>query len=199
METHNSTYWQKRYESGDTPWDIGHGSPALLNYVYNNWSDSKDACILIPGGGRAYEISQLAKNGFGQVFVCDWSESAIAESKRVNPDVPETQFLCQDFFALKGPYDLILEQTFFCAIPPKMRSDYVKKVHQLLQPTNGVLAGVFFDREFEHEGPPHGGSISEYKELFSPYFDIISSGWAEDSIEPRKGSERLIIAKAKSS
>lgn len=43
---------------------------------------------------------------------------------------------------------VLMEQTFFCAINPSLRKDYVAKMHELLAP-NGKLVGVLFDKEFE--------------------------------------------------
>ena len=76
----------------------------------------------------------------------------------------------QDFFEHKGKYDLVLEQTFFCALDPAKRKDYVEKMYELITP-KGKLAGVLFDREFEG-GPPFGGRKNEYENLFKTKFKI---------------------------
>jgi len=69
------------------------------------------------------------------------------------------QVLLGDFFNHKGEYDLIIEQTFFCALPPTMRQKYVWKMHELLA-KDGILAGLLFNRKFE-VSPPFGGSQEE--------------------------------------
>jgi hypothetical protein len=43
------------------------------------------------------------------------------------------QLLEADFFDLKGTYDLILEQTMFCAIDPQSCMEYAKKTAELRQ------------------------------------------------------------------
>lgn len=196
MKTNSAEYWNDRYLKEDTPWDIGYGSPMLLEYVQSNFGN-KDIKILIPGGGRAYEMSQLYQLGYHNVYLCDWSEKAIEEAKVCNPEVPEDHFLWCNFFEIEEAFDLILEQTFFCALPPALRADYAKKVRELLQEKGGWLVGLFFDREFEHEGPPFGGQVEDYKKLFSPFFKIQSFEWAENSIKPREGTERFLIAQVK--
>ena len=100
-----------------------------------------------------------------------------------------------DFFEHQGEYDLILEQTFFCALPPSMRQNYVLKMHQLLA-KDGILAGVLFDRYFE-SGPPFGGSQTEYNLLFKEAFDSLKMETAHNSIAPRANSELFFELKKK--
>jgi hypothetical protein len=95
--------------------------------------------------------------------------------------------LLGDFFSHKGEYDLIIEQTFFCALPPVMRQKYVWKMHELLA-KDGILAGLFFNRIFE-AGPPFGGSQQEYELLFKNAFDLITLKTSINSIAPRSNSE----------
>lgn len=52
----------------------------------------------------------------------------------------------------QGGYDLILEQTFLCAIDPILRTDYVKNAIELLN-ENGSIRGVLFNVQFENPGP----------------------------------------------
>ncbi|MBX9448501.1 MAG: hypothetical protein KL787_01740 [Taibaiella sp.] len=96
-----------------------------------------------------------------------------------------------DFFEHRGNYDLILEQTFFCALPPGLRENYAKKMQQLLNP-GGTLAGVLFHIEFEKAGPPFGGHTREYQKLFDPCFHIHKMEPCYNSIAPRDGHEVFI-------
>ena len=81
------------------------------------------------------------------------------------------------FFEHKGNYDLIIEQTFFCALPPTMRQKYVWKMHQLLR-DSGKIVGLLFNKIFE-SGPPFGGSKAEYVSLFKDafYYDEFNKGF----------------------
>ena len=96
-----------------------------------------------------------------------------------------------NFFDLTGSYDLIIEQTFFCALNPSMRKQYAAKVHELLKP-EGKLVGVLFNTDFAHDGPPFGGSRKEYIQIFSPYFNLDIIEDAHNSIKPRQGNELFI-------
>lgn len=185
----NKEYWANRYGEQDTPWDIGGPSPALIDFVEKQ--NDKELKILIPGAGKAHEAAFLFEKGYQNVFVCDWANAAFEALRVKSPNFPESQLLVSDFFELDGSYDLILEQTFFCALPKVRRLNYAEKVHQLLK-DNGVLAGLLFASEFPFEGPPFGGTKEEYTSLFQPIFEIEEMGIAENSIGPRKGNELFV-------
>jgi histidinol-phosphate phosphatase family protein len=184
--TIDAEYWKKRWENADTPWDIGYATPAITKFV--GQLPNKDLRILIPGAGNAYEADWLWRNGFQQVDVVDFSPIALGKLKERIPEFPDAQLLAGDFFNISGTYDLILEQTFFCAIDVALRPAYVQKMAELLHP-GGVLAGVMFDFPLTAEGPPFGGSREEYEQHFSPYFQIRHMEICQDSILPRQGRE----------
>ncbi len=185
----NQRYWAQRYEQRQTGWDIGHASPPIIRYMSGIADRSQR--ILIPGAGRAYEAVWLHQHGFAQVWVCDWVASAFEHLRRAAPDFPAEHILVADFFQLQQAFDLILEQTFFCAIDPALRPDYVRQAAQLLRP-GGILAGLLFAEHFEQPGPPFGGVAQEYRLLFSPFFDILHMDIAPDSIAPRAGRELFV-------
>lgn len=188
----DSTYWDQRYRQAQTGWDVGEVSRPLKEYI--DQLSRKDLRILIPGCGNAYEAMYLLQQGFTDITVIDIAPTLTENLKRQLADfipVP-LKVLTGDFFTLEGTYDLILEQTFFCALPPVMRPDYVVKMKELLSPA-GQLAGVLFNRDFEG-GPPFGGSIAEYEMLFSPHFNDLRLAPCYNSIEPRKNTEAFLIA-----
>lgn len=186
MEKLSKAFWNQRYEEESTPWDIGNISPPLKTFI--DTIEDKSLKILIPGAGRAYEAIYLVKEGFENVFVCDWAEKAFDYLKSQVPNFPSQNLLVSDFFELDITVDLILEQTFFCAIDPALREKYVKKVASLLSP-NGQIAGLLFSSEFSKAGPPFGGTEKEYKSQFEPYFKIKQLQTAQNSIQPRYGNE----------
>jgi hypothetical protein len=67
-------------------------------------------------------------------------------------DYHSIQIIHQNFFNHTNRYDLIVEQTFFCALHPSLRNQYVQKTYTLLN-TNGKLVGVLFNKYFETDGP----------------------------------------------
>lgn len=194
QEQINADYWQKRYLSGQTGWDTGEITPPLKEYF--DQLPKKDLRILVPGCGRAYEAEYLYKVGFRQVYVADVAEAPLREFAQRVPDFPKSQLLQQDFFQLEGQYDLIVEQTFFCALDPALRPAYARQCAALLKP-GGKLVGLLFDTTFSHEGPPFGGSKAEYKTYFEPYFQFLHFEQAYNSIKPRQGSELFILLEKK--
>jgi thiopurine S-methyltransferase len=182
-------YWDKRYRQNDTGWDIGYPSTPLREYI--DQLDDKSIEILIPGGGNAYEAEYLCNNGFKNVFLLDLSATALESfSKRV-PSFPKGQLLCEDFFGHSRQYDLILEQTFFCAIDPSLRAQYAEHMFSLLR-TGGKLVGLLFNDKLNNDKPPFGGSAEEYEEYFKPWFSFRHFGTAYNSISPRAGRELFI-------
>jgi len=188
-------YWDSRYRSGETGWDIGKVSPPLKAY-FDQLEHDKSIKILIPGCGRAHEADYLLQNDFNQVFILDWSNLALEKVKQRFPDIPDQQLICQDFFEHDNKYDLIVEQTFFCSLDPSLRFRYAKKMHQLLK-TDGKLAGLLFDDPLFDTHPPYGGNAAEYKSVFSTCFDIQNMTPCYNSIPQRKDRELFIILKPK--
>ena len=181
----DETFWNQRYDTNETGWDIGYPSTPLKTYI--DQIRDKKLSILIPGAGNAYEAIYLVENGFTDVTVCDISAMPLENLYKYST----INTIHGDFFNLKGSYDIILEQTFFCALNPALRKQYVEKMYHLLN-HRGKLVGVLFDRIFDKEGPPFGGSKNEYESLFSPYFDFHTFDSCNNSIAPRAGNEIFI-------
>lgn len=187
----DANYWQSRYENNQAAWDLGAASDPIVEYV--NQLTNKELSILIPGCGNAHEAEYLFKKGFKNVSVIDLAKAPLENLKRRVPDFPDSQLIQGDFFELNQQYDLIIEQTLFCAINPNLRKDYVQKASELLKP-EGKFIGLLFNREFE-VGPPFGGDKAEYLTYFSTCFQAINMEVCYNSVLPRKGSELFFIAK----
>jgi methyl halide transferase len=187
----NESYWTNRYQNAETAWDVGAITTPLKTY-FDQLTD-KNIRILIPGCGNAYEAEYLWNLGFSNVYVVDLSEIPLKQLKNRNPKIEDRYFVHADFFSLNGSFDLIVEQTFFCAISPKYRAKYAKKSSELLV-NGGKLVGVLFNREFSG-GPPFGGDKEEYETYFSEHFNEISFASCYNSIKPRQGSELFMICK----
>lgn len=186
----DKTFWDTRYQNHETGWDLSGISPPLKAYI--DQIKDKTIDILIPGCGNAYEAEYLLEQGFKSVTLLDISPSLIQALKEKLGDQSGLKILEGDFFEHQSSYDLILEQTFFCALDPSLRPLYVKKMHQLLK-TTGKLVGLLFHIEFEQAGPPFGGHVGEYKNLFETYFDIRTMETAYNSVGPRANNETFII------
>ena len=187
----DQTYWDNQYQDNTTGWDLGEISPPIKNYA--DKLKDKNIRILIPGCGNTYEAEYLLEQGFTNVTAIDIAPTLVANLKTKFKDNPNINIILWDFFEHQGEYDLIIEQTFFCALPPTMRQKYVWKMHQLLA-NEGKIAGLLFNRTFE-SGPPFGGSQEEYELLFNASFDFLSMEVCQNSALPRAGSELLIELK----
>lgn len=182
-------FWQLRWENHNTAWDIGYPAPAICQFVVQY--PNKNTAILIAGCGNAYEAEFLVEQGFNNITLIDIVPKVVEKLKEKFAQKPQIKVLCEDFFNHQGKYDLMIEQTFFCAIPPAQRLQYAQKAYQLLN-TDGKLVGLLFNKEFEKEGPPFGGKIEAYKSIFKPYFDIKTMEPCYNSIESRKDTELFI-------
>lgn len=186
----DKTFWEERYKSQSTGWDLGTISEPLK--VYIDSLPDRSISILIPGAGNGYEAEYLHNKGFKNLDVIDIAAPPLKNLKSRVPDFPEENLIQTDFFEWSKTYDLILEQTFFCALNPDLRPAYAKKMNQLLN-SKGKLSGLLFDFPLTETGPPFGGSQEEYLTYFQPYFEIKKLEKCYNSILPRVGNELFII------
>jgi SAM-dependent methyltransferase len=190
----DKAYWENKYIENKTGWDIGYISTPIKQYI--NQLKDKNQSILIPGAGNGHEVEYLYHHGFKNVTVIDIAETPLKNLAEKIPDFPTENLINEDFFNHNKTYDLIIEQTFFCALDPKMRIDYASKMNSLLN-KGGKLIGLLFDFELTNEGPPFGGSKEEYLGLFSDTFNIKVLEKCNNSIKPRFGREFFFIFEKK--
>ncbi len=184
------SFWEQNYKNNTIGWDIGYVSPPIKDYV--NQLCNKELSILIPGAGNGYEAEYLFKNGFKNITVLDLAHQPLQNIRKRAPNFPEEQLVQEDFFEHSNTYDLIIEQTFFCALHPSLRKKYVAKMYQLLK-EKGKLVGLLFDFELTAQGPPYGGSLNSYLALFKEKFSIKILERCYSSIKPRDGRELFFI------
>jgi methyl halide transferase len=205
----DKNYWQARYENGDMGWDTGAITTPIKAYVDHLVAVKAPSTlkVLIPGAGSGYEAAYLWQHGFHQVYVCDWADEAMERLKKNAPDFPHSHLLIGDFFQLNDKFDVIIEQTFFCAIDPAERPRYAEKAAKLLncpadvpkthQDWAGTLAGVLFGKNFPFQGPPFGGTQEEYGQYFNSFFEIVTMEECYNSIKPRANAELWINLRKK--
>lgn len=181
-------YWDQKYIANATGWDLGQVSPPIKSYI--DQLKDKSIRILIPGAGNAYEAEYLLQQGFTSITVIDIAPTVVQKLQHHFLGQAHIQIIQGDFFEHEETYDLIIEQTFFCALPPSMRQRYVWKMHSLLN-GGGRIAGVLFNRSFE-AGPPFGGSQAEYEILFQAAFEFKTMACCINSVKPRHESELFI-------
>jgi len=182
-------FWSSKYQEGQTGWDMGEVSPPIKAYI--DQLTNKNLSILIPGAGNAYEAAYLFEQGFTDVTVLDLAKEPLDNFKKRIPDFPKSNLVQQDFFHHEGHYDLILEQTFFCALDPSLRMGYIDKMKSLLK-QHGKLVGLLFDFRLSNEGPPFGGDADAYSLAFQKQFHLKTLTPCYNSIKPRDGKELFI-------
>jgi SAM-dependent methyltransferase len=187
-------FWNERYKANETGWDLGEVSPPLKAYI--DQLDNKDLRILIPGCGNSYEAEYLLNKGFTNVSVIDIAAEPVNRLRVKFQSNPNIRIILGDFFTHQAEYDLILEQTFFCALDPKLRQSYVEAMKGLLA-QGGKLVGVLFNKEFEQQGPPFGGTDAEYRKLFTDAFEFRTFEDCYNSFPKRANSEVFMILQRK--
>ncbi len=183
----NADYWDNQYKINEIGWDLQQVSPPLKTYI--DQLENKNISILIAGCGNAYEAEYLYSQGFHNITLVDISQTLINSltEKYKNTTI---KVVFQDIFEHSGKYDLILEQTLFCAIDPSLRTKYVTTMHNLLT-ENGKLVGLLFEKQFEN-GPPFGGCKCQYEPIFEPYFNLNTIEICYNSDKSRANEELFI-------
>ena len=187
----NAQYWETQYQNKNIGWDLGGISPALKIYIDN--LKNKSSAVLIPGCGNTYEAEYLIEQGFTNITVIDIAPTLILNLREKFNSNSNIAIILGDFFEHQGHYDIIIEQTFFCALEPALRQNYARKMNELLT-TDGILFGLLFNRQFDM-GPPFGGSQEEYRSIFQNEFNVLQLELCLNSAAPRANTELFIELK----
>jgi len=157
--------WETRFAAGDTPWERPGLHPAMLAWVEAG-ALPPGARVIIPGCGRSPELGFLAARGL-DVTGADLSATALAaQRQKLDAAGHEASLLAGDVLAHRPdtPYDRVYEQTFLCAIPPRLRVDYEAALCDWLNP-GGQLLALFMQKD-EAGGPPYGCALPAMRALF---------------------------------
>jgi SAM-dependent methyltransferase len=178
-------FWEKRFRENFTPWDAG-GTPALLERFLK--TEPRGRRVLIPGCGSSYEVRAFAQAGC-EVVAIDFAPAAVERARRILGPLAKLVRL-EDFFMFDpgGPFDLVYERAFLCALPRRLWPRYALRVVELLRP-GGRLAGFFFFDDIER-GPPFGLKSGELGTLLGEYLERTADAEVGDSIPIFAGKER---------
>lgn len=157
-------FWSERYASGETRWDRGEASPALVEWDLTE--ELKGQRVLIPGCGRGWEVDELAAAG-ADVIAVDVVEVVLDSlHERLEENALEAELLLEDVLALEleDPVDAIYEQTCLCALDPDDRVAYESKLHRWLKP-GGRLYALFMQTDGK-PGPPWHCDLDDMRDLF---------------------------------
>jgi SAM-dependent methyltransferase len=194
-ETKVPEFWQQAYEKeGLRNWDLDGPHPAL-EPILPQIKIVKSRVVNF-GCGRGHDAAFMAKKGH-IVTGIDLSETAIEQGKKIYGNIPSLTLEVGNVFQpdANSKYDVVLEHTLFCALPPEKRKELVLKWHQALD-VGGYLLGVFFVSP-QRSGPPYGSSEWELSRHLEKYFRLLYwKRWAK-SPERRIGTELVVFAQKK--
>jgi SAM-dependent methyltransferase len=123
--------------------------------------------VLIPGAGTGYEVRLFAEHGH-DVLAIDFSDAAIEVAVRELGPLAD-RVRKADFFGFEGgPFDLVYERAFLCALPRRLWPDWARRVKQLTR-AGGELAGFFY-LDDNQRGPPFGITAAALSDLLVPDF-----------------------------
>lgn len=187
--------WEECYRVGHTPWDKGEAAPPLFEMM-ERMGDAVwgKGAVLVPGCGVGHDVRVIATSGVEVVGV-DIAPSAV-ESARGYGVVGREVYQVADFLGEGWPggerFSGMWEHTCFCAIPPMRRGEYAAAAARSVE-AGGVLAGVFYlepwDPGESPDGPPHGVTVEELVDCFTPWFEWVE-GWVPERAYPgREGKE----------
>jgi SAM-dependent methyltransferase len=188
----DAPFWNGRYLAGELGWDLGEPSPPFVR-LHRDGVIAPPCRVAVPGCGQGWEVAWLAAQGYAVTGI-DFAPAALAAARErareagVAPELVQADLLDLPE-ALAGRFDLVLEQTCFCAIAPRRRPEYVQAVHRLLAP-GGRLIGLFYACKGE-DGPPFGTSPGEVRRLFADRFAVRSLALTPHSHPRRLGEEWL--------
>lgn len=189
-------FWQNRYETEETPWDLGGPSPHWMELLAAKPEWLKPGKMAVPGSGRGHDAALFGQANF-DVVGFDYSPGAVERANKLYDKI--AKFEQADIFNLAtspwaGQFDYVLEHTCFCAILPKQRTDYVQNMQALLKP-GGYLFGIFWEHG-DPDGPPFSTNPKELETLFGTSFELISSA-DKTPASDRSGIERLVVFRKK--
>lgn len=194
MSDLTSAAWEEKYQNSQDRWDLGYPAPPLNNLLTSVHAP-KPGRMAVLGCGSGQDALLFAEAGF-EVIGFDFAPSAIERAQRAAQSRElQAEFYQRDIFALEPEFqhrfDYVLEHTCFCAIAPRLRSQYVQVVKNLLRP-QGQLIALFFTH-CRPDGPPFGVKPQEILDLFTSDFEIIRFEMAQDSIPRRHREEHIGI------
>lgn len=159
--------WERKFRDSDTPWERPGLHPAV-----DDWAPlltaSPGASLIIPGCGRAPELLHFARLGL-DVTGADLSETAIRyQHDALAAASVSARLELGDVLAYRpaDPVDFVYEQTFMCAIHPRLRESYEEALRAWLRP-GGRLLALFMQKD-DRGGPPYGCSLNAMRALFDP-------------------------------
>jgi SAM-dependent methyltransferase len=190
-------FWSAVYKDQPNPnWDL-QGHSVVLRDILAQLKLPRSR-ILILGAGRGHDAAFLAQQGH-LVTAVDISPEAESQFREKYGNIRNVTYLVQDFFTLPSKmheaYDVVFEQTCFCAIDPLKRNELIKIWRRVLV-EEGHLLGIFFMQE-PKMGPPFGSTEFELFQRMKKGWDFLYWTRWRNSIPDRVARELVVYAQKK--
>ncbi|MDK2887892.1 MAG: hypothetical protein PWP72_770 [Thermoanaerobacter sp.] len=168
--------YKKRYETGDTPWDIGKPDFNLIQTV--TAMAIKPCKALDIGCGTGDNSIWLARNGFDVTGV-DTSEIAIGKAvEKASKANVRCTFMVIDFFTNKitgAPFGFAFDRGCFHSLNSgEERESFAEKVAAHLE-EDGLWLSIIGNADERREGPgPPQRTARDIVNSVEPHFEILS-------------------------
>ncbi len=191
--------WERVYTEEGTPWDLGGPCPVLGEVLESaRMQGLADSCtVAVPGCGLGHDAAWLADQGF-RVTGLDLVPDAVARARAAYGEPPAWlvgDWLAGDWLAeALGPFDALVDHTFFVAFPPERRAEVVAAHARHLAP-GGLWLGVFFHQVREPNARPWAVQPEELRALAEPAFAVLDLRPARTGHPRRLGREFWMVAR----
>lgn len=190
-------YWGDIYRSEENPgWNLNSAAEAFKDMLPR--LKLPKSRILVLGAGEGHDAALFAEAGH-VVTAVDFSRDAIERGRNKYSHLEQLHFFESNIFNLPADwnqsFDLVIEHTCYCAIPPEQRNELIKVYRRVLH-EEGKLMGVFFTME-KRSGPPFGATEWEIRKRTQDHFQYLFWGRLRNSIPNRLGRELFVLARKK--
>jgi len=162
-------HWSARWQEQNTPWDMGGETPVFqalrlageLPMPATQSETGRATRVWFPGCGSGYDVLAWAAEGYDATGV-DFAPEPLARmmSLAKEADLPADRVTAMLADVLQPPptltdrsFDIAVEYTCYCAIPPDTRETYVNTLAASLRP-GGLLLALLFPTDGRDGGPP---------------------------------------------
>ena len=188
------TDWDQKYRQGDSPWDKGAPSPPLKQYLERHPIRGR---ALVPGCGRGHEVALAVEHGLDATGL-DIAPTAVTEAQEKYPQLAD-RFVTGSLFdpppEFYSAFDVVLEHTCLCALPPSLRPQYRQGIDLTLR-RGSLLIGVWYinpNLDPGEEGPPYPFSAPDLAALFADGYEIVDDYVPDVAFPGRAGRERVRV------
>ena len=135
----------------------------------------------MPGAGRGHDALAIGQAGW-VVTALDFAESLRARLAERMAGVGGTVVIGDAFGYKAGPFDLVFDHTFFCAIEPDRRPLFGALVDRVTRPGTRLVSVVFpIGRAPSQSGPPWGVLVEDITRALSSVWTLTVD---EPAIDP---------------